>query len=89
MVLYGNQKWSSAGSGKSASHLIFVDDTDNSIKTCSTVKSKETEHCHFQIGSLVSSLQNEPSQISLLAGNDLEMLSDMDPNSVADIISDR
>lgn len=86
MVLYGDQKWVAAGSSKAASRYIVVDDVDN-IEGCQ--RGDETRRRRAPIQSLVSSLHGDPSHISLLGGNDLELLSDMDPDSLADIVPDR
>lgn len=42
-----------------------------------------------QVANLVGRLQHNLCHISLLGGQDLEMLSDMDPDSLADIVTDR
>ncbi|OXU21138.1 hypothetical protein TSAR_009968 [Trichomalopsis sarcophagae] len=89
MILYGRQKWIAPKTEKSVPHLIVVDDTDYSSKSQNVNTGKNFKSSQIQVGSLVTSLQNEPSQMSLLSGTDLEMLSDMDPDSVADMISDR
>lgn len=86
MVLHGDQKWMAAGSGKTASRYIVVDDVDN-IESGS--RSDEIRRRRPPIEPLVSSLHGDPSHISLLGGNDLELLSDMDPDSLADIVPDR
>lgn len=87
MVLHGDQKWSSPGKRKTNSRLIVVDDTDSSSRIPNTLA--DVKNCHLHIGSLVTSIHNEPSQISLLGGRDLEKLSDMDPDSLTDIVADR
>ncbi|KAK2588734.1 hypothetical protein KPH14_001622 [Odynerus spinipes] len=86
MVLYGDQKWIAAGSGKTASRYIVVDDVD-SMEGAS--RSNESRRRRAPIEPLVSTLHDDPSHISLLGGNDLELLSDMDPDSLADIVPDR
>lgn len=86
MVLYGDQKWIAAGSSKTASRYIVVDDVDNIEGTS---RSTEIRRRRPPIEPLVSSLHDDPSHISLLGGNDLELLSDMDPDSLADIVPDR
>jgi len=89
MILRDNEKWSAANSGSSTRHVIFVDDTDHYTPNPVIETNKTINHHGIPIESLVSSLHSEPSHISLLGGTDLEMLSDMDPNSLADIFSDR
>lgn len=42
-----------------------------------------------QVASLVGRLQHNLCHISLLGGQDLELLSDMDPDSLADIVSEK
>ncbi|KAL6265280.1 DNA fragmentation factor subunit alpha-like [Pogonomyrmex barbatus] len=86
MVLHGDQKWIAAGSSKTASRYIVVDDVDN-IEGGSRVD--KIRRRRSPIEPLVSSLHGDPSHISLLGGNDLELLSDMDPDSLADIVPDR
>ncbi|XP_003701488.1 DNA fragmentation factor subunit alpha [Megachile rotundata] len=85
MVLYGDQKWVAAGSSKAASRYIVVDDVDN----VEGGQRDEIRRRRPPIEPLVSSLHGDPSHISLLGGNDLELLSDMDPDSLADIVPDR
>ncbi|XP_029034120.1 DNA fragmentation factor subunit alpha-like [Osmia bicornis bicornis] len=85
MVLYGEQKWIAAGSSKAASRYIVVDDVDN----IEGGQRDEVRRRRPPIEPLVSSLHGDPSHISLLGGNDLELLSDMDPDSLADIVPDR
>lgn len=85
MVLYGDQKWVAAGSSKAASRYIVVDDVDN----IEGGQRDEVRRRRPPIEPLVSSLHGDPSHISLLGGNDLELLSDMDPDSLADIVPDR
>ncbi|KAK1117878.1 hypothetical protein QLX08_007027 [Tetragonisca angustula] len=84
MVLYGDQKWAAAGSSKAASRYIVVDDVDN-IE--GGQRREELRRRRPPIEALVSSLHGDPSHISLLDGQNLELLSDMDPDSVADIVS--
>ncbi|XP_076642211.1 DNA fragmentation factor subunit alpha isoform X2 [Halictus rubicundus] len=86
MVLHGDQKWIAAGSSKAASRYIVVDDVDN---VESGVRGNELRRRRRLIEPLVSSLHGDPSHISLLGGSDLELLSDMDPDSLADIVPDR
>lgn len=86
MVLHGDQKWIAAGSSKTASRYIVVDDVDN-VESGSRVD--KIRRRRTPIEPLVSSLHGDPSHISLLGGNDLELLSDMDPDSLADIVPDR
>ncbi|EZA46760.1 hypothetical protein DMN91_003570 [Ooceraea biroi] len=86
MVLHGDQKWIAAGSSKPASRYIVVDDVDSVEGSSRTDKLRRRR---TPIEPLVSSLHGDPSHISLLGGNDLELLSDMDPDSLADIVPDR
>lgn len=86
MVLHGDQKWVAAGSSKAASRYIVVDDVDN-VEGSSRVDKIRRRRTPLE--PLVSSLHGDPSHISLLGGNDLELLSDMDPESLADIVPDR
>ncbi|KAH0951410.1 hypothetical protein HN011_008546 [Eciton burchellii] len=86
MVLHGDQKWIAVGSSKPASRYIVVDDVDNIEGSSKTDKIRRRR---TPIEPLVSSLHGDPSHISLLGGNDLELLSDMDPDSLADIVPDR
>ncbi|XP_033211008.1 DNA fragmentation factor subunit alpha-like isoform X2 [Belonocnema kinseyi] len=79
MVLHGDQKWMAVG-GKPASRYIVVDDVDNA---------EGSRRHRSPLEPLVSSLHGDPSHISLLGGHDLELLSDMDPDSLADIIPDK
>ncbi|XP_076276615.1 DNA fragmentation factor subunit alpha isoform X2 [Lasioglossum baleicum] len=88
MVLHGDQKWIAAGSGKAASRYIVVDDVDNNVES-GGVRGNELRRRRRLIEPLVSSLHGDPSHISLLGGSDLELLSDMDPDSLADIVPDR
>lgn len=85
MVLHGDQKWVAVGSN-TASRYIVVDDVDN-IEAGS--RADKALRRRTPIEPLVSSLHGDPSHISLLGGNDLELLSDMDPDSLADIVPDR
>lgn len=89
MILYGTQKWVAPKTEKSVPHLNVVDDIDHCSKSRNINTGKNVMSTEIQVGSLVTSVQNEPSQIPLLSGTDLEMLTDMDPDSVADMISDR
>ncbi|XP_012280681.1 DNA fragmentation factor subunit alpha [Orussus abietinus] len=86
MVLHGDQKWTAAGSGKTTSRYIVVDDVDN---VESSSKSDGVRRIRTPVEPLVSTLHGDPSHISLLGGNDLELLSDMDPDSLVDIMPDR
>ncbi|XP_012219060.1 DNA fragmentation factor subunit alpha-like [Linepithema humile] len=86
MVLHGEQKWVAVGSSKAASRYIVVDDVDN-VEGSSRID--KIRRRRTPIEPLVSSLHGDPSHISLLGGNDLELLSDMDPDSLADIVPDR
>ncbi|KAL6444568.1 hypothetical protein ACFW04_002000 [Cataglyphis niger] len=85
MVLSSDQKWIAAGSSKTASRYIVVDDVDAEGSS----RSDKIRRRRMPIEPLVSSLHGDPSHISLLGGNDLELLSDMDPDSLADIVPDR
>ncbi|XP_050444814.1 DNA fragmentation factor subunit alpha-like [Cataglyphis hispanica] len=85
MVLGGDQKWIAAGSSKTASRYIVVDDVDAEGSS----RTDKIRRRRMPIEPLVSSLHGDPSHISLLGGNDLELLSDMDPDSLADIVPDR
>lgn len=38
---------------------------------------------------LLARIRNDASQISMLGGKELELLSDMDPESLGDIIQDK
>lgn len=88
MVLYGDQKWKAATEGKATSRYIIVDDVDNT-EGSSKGGGDGLKRGRPPIEPLVSSLHGDPSHISLLGGNDLELLSDMDPDSLADIVPDR
>ncbi|KYM97028.1 PREDICTED: DNA fragmentation factor subunit alpha-like [Cyphomyrmex costatus] len=85
MILHGDQKWIAAGSN-TPSRFHIVDDVDNAEggSRIDKIRRRRTP-----IEPLVSSLHGDPSHISLLGGNDLELLSDMDPDSLADIVPDR
>lgn len=88
MILCGDQRWAAAGSSANASRYIVLDDTDSSKDGASrSARRDRGQGAHIQ--PLVSSLHGDPSHISLLGGNDLELLSDMDPESLADIVPDR
>lgn len=85
MVLQGDQKWNVAGSLKTASRYIVVDNVDSvADSSCGSPRRHRTP-----IEPLVSTLHGDPSHISLLGGHDLELLSDMNPDSLADIVPDR
>ncbi|XP_046618372.1 DNA fragmentation factor subunit alpha-like isoform X1 [Neodiprion virginianus] len=86
MVLCGHQRWSAAGSSASTSRYVLLDDTDSGKEGTSRRRERGNG---AQIKPLVSSLRGDPTHISLLGGNDLELLSDMDPESLADIVPDR
>ncbi|CAG5101037.1 Similar to Cidec: Cell death activator CIDE-3 (Rattus norvegicus) [Cotesia congregata] len=87
MVLNGSEKWAAPGSAKTAtSRYILVDNVDSAGRT---EESTTRGNYHRPIEPLVSSLHNDPTHISLLGGNDLELLSDMNPDSLADIVPDR
>ena len=85
-MLQGEQKWNAAGSLKTASRYIVVDNVD-SVGDSSSCGSPRQQRSPIE--PLVSTLHGDPSTISLLGGHDLELLSDMDPDSLADIIPDR
>lgn len=42
-----------------------------------------------RLGGLLSRIQNDVTQVSMLGGTELELLSDMDPDSLTDIIPDK
>jgi len=85
MVLQGDQKWNAAGSLKTASRYFVVDNVDSvGDSSCGSPRRHRSP-----IEPLVSTLHGDPSHISLLGGHDLELLSDMNPDSLADIIPDR
>lgn len=46
-------------------------------------------HTKRNLGGLVERLQGDLTHISMLGGKDLELLSDMDPESLADIMPDK
>lgn len=83
MVLQGDEKWSIPGS--KTSRYIVVDNVDNAGHTVD----EGSRRYRSSIEPLVSNLHGDPSGISLLGGNDLELLSDMNPDSLSDIIPDR
>lgn len=83
MVLHGDQKWMAIG-GNLTSRYIVVDDVDHAEGS----RGDSRRH-RSPLEPLVSSLHGDPTHISLLGGHDLEMLSDMDPDSLADIIPDK
>lgn len=87
MVLQGDEKWSAPGSSKTASRYIVVDNVD-SAAGCRTMDETVGRY-QSPIDTLVTTLHGDPSHISLLGGNDLELLSDMNPDSLADIVPDR
>lgn len=74
MILHGNEKWSP----NMPKCQVSLDQTDDVA-----LDDKE------QVASLVGRLQHNLCHISLLGGQDLELLSDMDPDSLADIVTDR
>jgi len=86
MVLHGDQKWAAVGSSKTASRCIVVDNVDNAE---GGLKVDKIRRRRTLIEPLVSSLHSDPSHISLLGGTELETLSDMDPDSLGDIVPDR
>ncbi|XP_015126749.1 DNA fragmentation factor subunit alpha [Diachasma alloeum] len=85
MVLQGDEKWAAPGSSKTASRYIVVDNVDNAGRTID----ETVRRYRSPVEPLVSTLHGDPSHISLLGGNDLELLSDMNPDSLADIVPDR
>ncbi|XP_034937167.1 DNA fragmentation factor subunit alpha-like [Chelonus insularis] len=85
MILQGNEKWAAPGSAKTPSRYVVVDNIDNTDHP----SDESTRRYRSPIEPLVSTLHGDPSHISLLGGNDLELLSDMDPDSLADIVPDR
>lgn len=88
MVLHGSEKWAAPGSAKTAtSRYILVDNVDNAGRTDESATTRG--NYHRAIEPLVSTLHSDPTHISLLGGNDLELLSDMNPDSLADIVPDR
>lgn len=74
MILHGNEKWSP----NMPKCQVSLDQTDDIA-----LGGKE------QVANLVGRLQHNLCHISLLGGQDLELLSDMDPDSLADIVTDR
>lgn len=74
MILHGNEKWTT----KMPRCQVSLDQTDEV-----TLGSKG------QVVHLVDRLQHNLCHISLLGGQDLELLSDMDPDSLSDIVTDR
>lgn len=74
MILHGNEKWSP----NMPKCQVSLDQTDDIA-----LGDKE------QVANLVGRLQHNLCHISLLGGQDLELLSDMDPDSLADIVTDR
>lgn len=85
MILQAEEKWAAPGSGKTGSRYIVVDNVDNANRTGDESSGRYSS----SIQPLVSTLRSDPSHISLLGGNDLELLSDMNPDSLADIVPDR
>ncbi|XP_043280476.1 DNA fragmentation factor subunit alpha-like [Venturia canescens] len=94
MVLQGDQKWNVPGSLKTGSRYIVVDNVDSAAGAAGPAGegccggSSPRRH-RSPIEPLVSTLHGDPSHISLLGGHDLELLSDMNPDSLADIVPDR
>lgn len=74
MILHGNEKWAP----NMPKCQVSLDQTDDI-----SIGSKG------QVVNLVDRLQHNLCHISLLGGQDLELLSDMDPDSLADIVTDR
>lgn len=88
MILENNQKWM-AKSTNHSTRILFVDDTDHFNQYSELSLNKSIDFGNIHIETLVSSLHNEPAHLSELDGSDLELLSDMNPDSLADIVSDR
>ncbi|KDR23385.1 DNA fragmentation factor subunit alpha-like isoform X1 [Zootermopsis nevadensis] len=76
MILINDQKW--LPPGKLPRYQIIVDEPDSS-----------GTHTKRDLGGLVERLQGDLTHISMLGGKDLELLSDMDPESLADIMPDK
>lgn len=89
MILQDNQKWTSSMIQKSATQLIVVDDITDNACLMHGKENCNIESENIYMNSILFSIQNNPSHVSLLNDTDLEMLSDMDPDSVVDIISDK
>ncbi|XP_066998789.1 DNA fragmentation factor subunit alpha isoform X2 [Anabrus simplex] len=79
MLLVNDEKWLPPGKTPRSRGLVY-DETD----ACGGKFSKEKE-----LESLVDRLQGDLSHISMLGGKELELLSNMDPESLTDIIPDR
>lgn len=73
MVLHGKEKWAP----NMPRCQVSLDQTDDAALD------------KGQVVQLVDRLQHNLCHISLLGGQDLELLSDMDPDSLADIVTDR
>lgn len=76
MILINDQRW--LPPGKLPRYQIIVDEPDAS-----------GTHTKRDLGGLVERLQGDLTHISMLGGKDLELLSDMDPESLADIMPDK
>lgn len=74
MLLHGNEKWTP----NMPRCQVSLDQTDDI-----GLEGKG------QVANLVGRLQHNLCHISLLGGQDLELLSDMDPDSLADIVTDK
>ncbi|XP_063225373.1 DNA fragmentation factor subunit alpha-like isoform X2 [Bacillus rossius redtenbacheri] len=78
MVLVGDQRW--LPPGKIPRYQIVVDETDATGNRLSSSK---------ELTGLVDRLHGDLTHLSMLGGKDLELLSDMDPDSLADIMPDK
>ncbi|XP_058798565.1 DNA fragmentation factor subunit alpha-like isoform X1 [Phymastichus coffea] len=88
MILQNNQKWTPVKLTKSKPQLIVVDDTiDHGLRH--QQEQEKSKYEAIQMDSILSFIRNDISDVSLLNETELEMLSDMNPDSVADIISDK
>ncbi|KAJ9591877.1 hypothetical protein L9F63_001600, partial [Diploptera punctata] len=79
MILINDQRWLPPGkiTEYPLQYQIIVDEPDAS-----------GTHPKRDLGGLVERLQGDLTHISMLGGKDLELLSDMDPESLADIMPD-
>nr|CAD7396395.1 unnamed protein product [Timema cristinae] len=75
MILINDQRW--LPPGKIPRYQIVVDETDAA-----------GNRLNKDLSGLVDRLHGDLTQISMLGGKDLELLSDMDPDSLADIMPD-
>ncbi|CAG2055616.1 unnamed protein product [Timema podura] len=76
MILINDQRW--LPPGKLPRYQIVVDETDAA-----------GNRLNKDLSGLVDRLHGDLTQISMLGGKDLELLSDMDPDSLADIMPDK